>query len=237
FFRLSNGVDVQALWSQADFFPGVDAPGQGTWAVYDGTNQKFFLDGTPGWSNASGGPAFNLQYALTMQRDQTGDVDDNITIGTGANGGVQITENGETVNFDPNQITTITINALSGSNTIKVNPLPAGVKAFADSVGGTNKFTALNTSNIWKLTGPDNGTPNGLAFSNATALIGGSSADTFTFLPGGSISGNLDGGGGDTLDYSNLAGPATVDFTTATATGIGGTFSGITNVIGSASAG
>src|SRR5262249_23338689 len=106
FFRLSNGVDVQALWSQADFFPGVDAPGQGTWAVYDGTNQKFFLDGTAGWSNTSKGPAFNLQYALTIQGDQTGDVDDNITIGTGANGGVQITENGETVNFDPNQITT-----------------------------------------------------------------------------------------------------------------------------------
>ena len=115
YFRLSNGVDVQPAWSRQDSYFGT----AGAFAVYDGTNQKFFLDpsgpaASPNWTNTPQGWSFNGQYALTIQGDQTG-TDDVITVGTGPNGGVQITQNGETINFDPNQITGITINAKTGS--------------------------------------------------------------------------------------------------------------------------
>jgi Ca2+-binding RTX toxin-like protein len=54
-------------------------------------------------------------------------------------------------------------------------------------------------------------------------------------MPGGSVSGNVDGGvGSNTLDYSNLPGPVAVDLQTATATDIGGTFIHIGSFIGSA---
>ena len=42
-FRMSSGVDVQPQWSRQDSYFGPP----GAWAVYDGTNQKFFLDGDP----------------------------------------------------------------------------------------------------------------------------------------------------------------------------------------------
>jgi hypothetical protein len=125
-FRLSNGVDVQPLWSRADFYPGVDAPGQGAWAVYDGTNQKFFLDSTGNWP----GGRFNKTYALTIQGGQNGNLPDNITVGTVASGpqmgGVQVTENGETVTFDNGQITSIQVNA-NGMINIAGAPVPVNV--------------------------------------------------------------------------------------------------------------
>jgi hypothetical protein len=232
-FRLSNGVDVQALWSKQDFFPGFDSAGQGAWAVYDGTNQKFFLKGH--WNLN-----FTGTYDLTIQGDQNANPDDVITVGTVASGpqkgGLQVTENGETVSFDPGQITGVTINAGTGNNTVTINPLPAGIDKFTmDSVGGTINLLAPNTPNVWDITGPGSGTLNGIAFSNATSLTGGTNTDTFNFQPGGSIPGNLDGGGGgDTLNYSGVAGPVTVNLQSHTAPGIGGTFSNITSVVGSA---
>jgi Ca2+-binding RTX toxin-like protein len=225
-FRLANGVDVQPVWSRAD----------NAWAVDLGGSQKFFLDATAGWT---GNTSFNGKYALTIQGDQVG-TDDVITVGTVASGpqtgGVQVTENGETVSFDPGQITSITIHAKTGTNTINLNPLPGGVTLTMDSVGGTIKLVAPNTPNTWNITGADSGTLNGFAFFNATSLTGGTSSDTFNFLPGGSISGNINGGGGaDSLNYSGVGGLVTVNIHSGTATSIGGTFSNISNFVGSSS--
>ena len=59
---------------------------------------------------------------------------------------------------------------------------------------------------------------------------------TFNFNPLAALSGNIDGGGGNnTLDYSQVAGPVTVNLQTGAATDIGGTFSNIQNFIGSIS--
>ena len=62
---------------------------------------------------------------------------------------------------------------------------------------------------------------------------GGSGSDQFVFFAAGSVAGNIDGGGGtNTLDYSNLTTPVTLNLQPNTATGIGGTFTHITNFIG-----
>jgi len=78
---------------------------------------------------------------------------------------------------------------------------------------------------------------NTLTFSSFANLTGGTGNDDFQFKTGASISGNVvggDGGGTDTLDYSLYTGAETVTLTSiaagtaaGTATGIGGTFSGI----------
>src|SRR5438270_971361 len=73
--------------------------------------------------------------------------------------------------------------------------------------------TIIGPDASWLITGSDAGSVNGITFSSFENLIGSPQTDTFTFMPGGSISGNLDGGGGaDTLDYSNLATPVTLNF-------------------------
>src|SRR5262249_56725814 len=81
----------------------------------------------------------------------------------------------------------------------------------------------------WDMIGANSGTVNGLTFSLFQNLTGGSSNDQFVFFGGGSVSGNIDGGGGtNSLDYSNLMTPVTVNLSNDTATGIGGTFANIT---------
>src|SRR5262249_15027949 len=78
-------------------------------------------------------------------------------------------------------------------------------------------------------------TVNGLIFTSFENLTGGTANDAFVFLPNASILGNVAGGGGeDTLDYSALAGPITVNLQTKKAPAIVGTFSGITNLVGTA---
>jgi acrosin len=124
-FRLSNGVDVQPVWSRAD----------NAWAVNDGTNQKFYLDAAGNWA----GTQFNGQYALTLNGDQNGSpTDDTVTISQGQNGGVQVTQNGETVNFDKNMITGITVNMKDGNDTINVEQVISGVPITINLGGGSD---------------------------------------------------------------------------------------------------
>jgi hypothetical protein len=84
----------------------------------------------------------------------------------------------------------------------------------------------------WIIDGADAGSVNGITFSSIENLEGSDDVDTFVFKPGGSISGDLDGGAGsNTLDYSNLTGQVTLDLANHKATGIGGTFSNIGSIV------
>ena len=56
---------------------------------------------------------------------------------------------------------------------------------------------AGGSDNLWRITGADEGTLNGAAFSGIGTLLGGAdNIDTFILEPGGSLSGYLDGGPG-----------------------------------------
>ena len=59
---------------------------------------------------------------------------------------------------------------------------------------GSNTLRGANTTNTWSLTGLNSGNVDGVAFVGFQNLTGGSVNDTFAFLPGGSITGNLSGG-------------------------------------------
>jgi len=140
----------------------------------------------------------------------------------------------------------------AGTNTLDYSgvagPVTVNFKTFTASLVGTtfsniqnvvgsqsNADTVIGPDALWLITGPDRGSVNGFTFSSVENLQGNIQADTFTFLDGGSISGNLDGGAGDnTLDYSHRTTPVTIDFAHHTATGIGGTFGNINGFVGGA---
>lgn len=98
---------------------------------------------------------------------------------------------------------------------------------------GTDSLTANNATNNWNILTPNGGTVDGIfSFSGIENLIGGSSADSFA-LNGGSISGSIDGGGGNdslagdnVVNIWNITGPDSGDLT-----GVG-SFTSIENLVG-----
>jgi len=92
------------------------------------------------------------------------------------------------------------------STQVQPTPEPQSVVIRYAPIVVTNDGTAAvqggNGDNVWRITGRDEGTLNGEAFSGIGVLLGGTgNQDTFVLEPGGSLSGYLDGGvgGNDTL--------------------------------------
>ena len=108
----------------------------------------------------------------------------------------------------------------------------ANITNFVGSAGSDTLIGPAGPT-TWSITGANAESVAGETFSSFENLTGGVGNDTFAFQPGGSVSGNIDGGGGtNTLDYSALAGPVTVNLQSDTATDIGGTFANIANFVG-----
>lgn len=97
---------------------------------------------------------------------------------------------------------------------------------------GTNTLSGPNLTSTWNVSSPNAGTVGRVGFSGFQNLVGGSGKDTFKFSGSGSISGTIVGGGGtNTLDYSGLTGPVTVNLQTLSAPLVdGGAAGGFTNI-------
>jgi hypothetical protein len=140
-------------------------------------------------------------------------------------------------------VTSIVIVGGPTADSVDIQSIAAGVTSI--DVQGQGNPTTLQApsggTNVWHIISAgggsiDIGSQVGIVtYSGVTNLSGGGD-DHFSF-EGGSVPGNIVGAspGSATLDYSNLAGPVTVDIQTGTANYITGTFSNITNFIGSAS--
>ena len=98
-----------------------------------------------------------------------------------------------------------------------------------------NKLYGANVNTDWNITGVDTGNLNGsFYYSSMQSLIGGYLGDAFHFMPGGSVTGVVDGGSGaNSLDYTNFNKDVTVNLQSNTATGIGVGYVNISNLIGS----
>ncbi len=114
-----------------------------------------------------------------------------------------------------------------------------GTFANINAVTGNGANTTLvgtTAGQAYTITGANAGTAGTLAFSGVGSLIAGAGDDSFSFTTsGGSLAGTLDGGGGtNTLDLGGLGSGTTIaiDQQAGTATGIGGTFSGIGTING-----
>jgi hypothetical protein len=118
-----NGVETQAYWSKQNQ----------AFIVPNGTYQNFTLN--PLWNGGS----FTNTFTLTVNSGQESwNPNDIITVDSTSAGGVLVTMNGETVQFDPGQITAITINAGPGSETINVEHTLKGVPVTINLVGGSD---------------------------------------------------------------------------------------------------
>jgi hypothetical protein len=127
---------------------------------------------------------------------------------------------------------------LNGNTASGIGGTFADVTNFSGSASNADTLGGAAGSETWLITGPNAGSVGANTFASFENLTGGPGDDTFSFQPGGSVAGNIDGSGGaNTLDYAALAGPITVDLTTGTGPGIGGTFANISNFVGSASTG
>ncbi len=114
-----------------------------------------------------------------------------------------------------------------------------------DGGGGDNTLTGPNQGEVWGVTGVNSGYLSGAIspFLNIQNLIGGSGDDDFVFSNGGAVTGFIDGGAGiDGLDFSAFAAAQNVVLTglgatdgfTGTAAGVGGGFTNIDGLAGSA---
>jgi Ca2+-binding RTX toxin-like protein len=122
----------------------------------------------------------------------------------------------------------------------------AGFSGIERVIGGhgSDQLVGRNLDNLWEILGQDSGVVtdvnSSVAFSAVENLIGGTATDRFRFHavigPAqqlAQLSGNLNGAGGsNSLDYAALAVPVVVKLQTGKATGVAGTVSNISNVVG-----
>jgi Ca2+-binding RTX toxin-like protein len=101
-----------------------------------------------------------------------------------------------------------------------------------DGGAGSDVLIGPNSANTWKIDVANGGTVKNTSFIGLESLQGGSDADKFRMLPGGSFAGTIDGGSGtDLLDYSAYTTAVTVNLGAGTATGTGGV-SGFEDIAG-----
>ena len=136
--------------------------------------------------------------------------------------------------FVSKKITSLTIDAGTGSDTLSLSSLPTGGITTFNGGSGANTLVGPNARHTWNITGTNAGNVAARSLSpNIQNLTGGSANDTFKFSNGKGVTGVINGGGGtDTLDYSSYTTGVTVNLTTGTATGTGGV-TNIENVTGS----
>jgi DNA-binding beta-propeller fold protein YncE len=131
----------------------------------------------------------------------------------------------------------LTINGGSGGNTFTVLTTAAAAPVTLVGGGSGDTLAGANGGNLFVLAGSNAGALSGnsygssVVFSGVGNLSAGSGDNYFTFTDGAALSGNLAGGAG-TLDYRSYTTSVVVDLQTGFATGVGGLFSGIVNVIG-----
>jgi hypothetical protein len=136
----------------------------------------------------------------------------------------------------------VTINGGMGGNTFAVLATSASTVVTIVGGGSGDTLAGSNAGNTFAINGNNAGTLSGssygsrVLFSQVGNLSAGSGGDTFSFADAASLTGNLTGGGSDTLDYSAYQTSVLVNLQTGFATGVGGSISGMSTVFGGSGA-
>jgi hypothetical protein len=132
-------------------------------------------------------------------------------------------------------------NVVGGTDTDTFRILEGGsISGKLDGGGGNDILVGPDIDNSWQLTGQNTGKLGGLEFQGIENLTGGAAADIFTIGKNAYLTGWIDGGPADadsptvnTLGYAAAPdSPIEVNLATRAATGLGGGFSGIQQLIG-----
>lgn len=115
----------------------------------------------------------------------------------------------------------LVVNGSTSNDTFTVAEVPAFATEFKGDLGN-DTVVAADQSNVWNITSANGGVLNSrIKLNGVENWTGGAAADTFRFGAGKSLTGVIDGGGGnDTLDYALVTAAVTVNLETATATGV-----------------
>ena len=152
--------------------------------------------------------------------------------------GATMSINGATL--DMSNVIDLTIDALGGNDKLFiVSILPTLTKINFKGEDGIDTLYGPSDATQWNITGENAGTTDITAtfdFSTIETLVGGTAADTYSFFDGGSLGGNIIDNGNGVLDFSAQTTAIQVDLENSTATGIGGTFSGVNPIIGTSAA-
>jgi hypothetical protein len=195
-----------------------------------GTNNVTLMGNLAAGNLTVTGNSSSSNNTLTVQ---TNDSMQNWTF-NGVNGGTisGINEMSGTFNFGNMQ-------NIVGGNIANTYTLSGGSVNSITGGNGANTLVAGNTSNTWSITGNNAGSVTGVAnFTQIQNLTGGAGNNAFSFSNGSTVSGAVNGGnttGTNTLNFS--AATNTVNFTlsdthSGAATGIGGGFLNINNIVG-----
>jgi hypothetical protein len=220
--NIANITDFHGSNDNTDKLIGTNGPT--TWNVSGGDagdiNGQFFFNGV---ENLSGGNDADL-----FIMGPAGFVEGTISGGASAN----------TLNYSLRSTGVVTNLQLSASTSIGTSFNQIGTVIGSSNLNNT--LIGINQTNVWMLAGSNGGTLNSVFttvnFQNYQNLTGGTMSDTFQFKDGSSISGVVNGGGGnDTLDYSGRTANIVTNLQTNSSTAIGGGFSFIENLVGSSS--
>ena len=161
----------------------------------------------------------NTSLGVTVGGNPVGTIPGGGTLEFAGSGGT-VTINGESGSTDVFTIkdTSVQFNAADGLGGTTIN--------FINGAATTRIVYGLGTTNTFNIQGAGASGPSG-------SLVGDSGTNAFVFSATGKVRGNIQGGGSSTLNYSAYSSGVTVNLGTGTATGVTGTVSGITAVIGS----
>lgn len=174
---------------------------------------------------------------MRWQQGNNDGVADRIEVSRGGTN-VEIVVNGTVHREVLSNVRSLTIR---GSNDADTIVLGAGMEypgfnLTIDGQGGRNAVQGPNRWNVWEMTGGNAGRLNyGHVFTSIQNLTGGNSGDEFRIVPGGYLSGRLDGGVGiypNTLNYSSFTTTVRVDLAAGTASSVYGGIAAIDNVWG-----
>jgi len=135
-----------------------------------------------------------------------------------------------------NATTAVQIKAASGVATTLVLAYGTGaadVPVTFKGGSGTNTLVGPAQWASWSITAANAGKVGMVSFSSVANLVG-QGANTYKFAAGGSLSGSINGGGSDTLDYSAWTAGVTGNLATGLATAVASGVTGIDNVFGGA---
>ncbi|NET58864.1 MAG: filamentous hemagglutinin N-terminal domain-containing protein, partial [Symploca sp. SIO2E6] len=143
-----------------------------------------------------------------------GSANDSFVFGDGVDFNGSITDNGGNDTFDFSAYTT--------DPDVNLNTL--GIAGIENLIGTTNvvsTLTGADNPNDWEITDLNEGTINGVNFTDFGNLIGGSLDDSFVFADGANVNGSISGNGGtDNLDFSAYTSDPNVNLNTLGAVGI-----------------
>ena len=127
-------------------------------------------------------------------------------------------------------ITPVALNLAAGTITGLGSPY-ANIRTITGG-SGANTLIGPDASSTYRITGPNVGNVGTFNFANFGSLTAGSANDVFKFTSAGTITGNIDGGGGsNTIDETLLTTPVTLNVSASTVSQLTGTFTNIQTVL------